>query len=107
MTILPDEQLVKLSDKREASGENRAGLNSNVSSGQMPFVHKQRLRDLSIMVTVIGVLLLCTALPRIFLQVDGGGEIPQIGLAIFGTWLVLIVVAFFLSNRLLKDENSE
>lgn len=99
MTVLPD--------KDGVSNQSDASSRREDKSARPSFVQKQRLRDLSIMVTVIGILLLCTALPRIFLGMDGSGEILQIGLAIFGTWLVLILVAFFLSNRLLKDEDSE
>ena len=65
---------------------------------------QKRLREFSIVVTVIGVLGFCTALPRIFSAMDGDGQVPQIGIVVFGFWLLLIVVAYFLSNRLLVDE---
>ena len=66
---------------------------------------KKRLQDISILFTILGILAFCTALPRIFSAMDGGGQVPQIGIVIFGFWFVLIVAAYCLSNGLLDDED--
>ena len=71
------------------------------------FQHRSRVRELSIILTVFGVVMLGTTLPRVFLANGVQNQIVQAGLLIFGFWFALILAALFLSNRLLLNETDE
>ena len=71
------------------------------------FQYKSRVREISIIVTIVGLLMFGTTLPNAFLAAGTETQILQSGLLIFGLWLALILVALFLSNRLLLNETDE
>ena len=71
------------------------------------FQYKSRVREISFIFTIFGMLLFGTTLPNAFLAAGTETQILQSGLLIFGFWLALILVALFLSNRLLLNETDE
>lgn len=68
---------------------------------------RNRMRELSIIFTIFGMVMLGTAVPRVFLHTDESAQFLQTGFIIFGIWLALILAAFFLSDRLLRNETDE
>ena len=92
-------------DEGGAFDENRT-LQPSAKKSDL-FQDRSRVRDVSILLTVFGVLMLGTTLPRVFLAPDLHNHILQTGLLIFGFWLILICAAFLLSNRLLQNETNE
>lgn len=68
---------------------------------------RNRMRELSIILTISGMVMLGTAVPRVFLHTDESAQFLQTGFIIFGIWLALILAAFFLSDRLLRNETDE
>ena len=64
----------------------------------------RRLRDISVVVTVTGIVCLGTALPRVFLPADTGSLLVVTSIMIFSIWLALIIIGYILSAPLLEDE---
>lgn len=86
-----------------ASAEKEAA--ERLAAEDQAALAEARTRDATIVLPLIGLLLFTPPLIVVFTSVNSIGGVPIVVLYVFGTWTAVIIIAYFLSRRLLEILN--